>query len=150
MAQARTVSQLHDLTGRSALITGASRGLGLQMAHALGEAGARLLISARKQADLDAAATELRAAGHTVDGFAADGRDVAQVTALVDHALRTFPDHRARQQAAFAHTFALEQRPCSERAAEAVVDAIVQAKRSRRPSPSHPPLSPAFRREPVP
>ncbi|MBL8554140.1 MAG: glycerophosphotransferase [Phenylobacterium sp.] len=78
------------------------------------------------------------------------GRHGDDVLALVDHALRTFPDHRARQQAAFAHTFALEQRPCSERAAEAVVDAIVQAKRSRRPSPSHPPLSPAFRREPVP
>ncbi len=89
MASARTVSQLHDLTGRTALVTGASRGLGLQMAHALGEAGARLLISSRKQADLDVAAGELRAAGHTVDTFAADGRDEAQVLALVDHALAT-------------------------------------------------------------
>jgi NAD(P)-dependent dehydrogenase (short-subunit alcohol dehydrogenase family) len=38
---ARTVQQLFDLTGKTALITGGSRGLGLQMAHALGEAGAR-------------------------------------------------------------------------------------------------------------
>ncbi|MDB5914493.1 MAG: gluconate 5-dehydrogenase, partial [Ramlibacter sp.] len=53
MAAARTISQLHDLHGRTALLTGGSRGLGLQMAHALGEAGARLLISARKQGDLD-------------------------------------------------------------------------------------------------
>ena len=38
---ARTVQQLLDLKGKTALITGGSRGLGLQMAHALGEAGAR-------------------------------------------------------------------------------------------------------------
>jgi hypothetical protein len=40
-AVARTVQQLFDLKGQSALVTGGSRGLGLQMAHALGEAGAR-------------------------------------------------------------------------------------------------------------
>ncbi|WP_439607649.1 SDR family oxidoreductase [Hydrogenophaga sp.] len=85
----RTVQQLHDLRGRTALITGGSRGLGLQLAHALGEAGARLLISSRKASDLEEAAAELRAAGHTVDVFAADGRDDAQVLALVDHALAT-------------------------------------------------------------
>ena len=83
----RTVQQLHDLRGRTALITGGSRGLGLQLAHALGEAGARLLISSRKTTDLDDAASELRAVGHTVDVFAADGRDDTQVLALVDHAL---------------------------------------------------------------
>ena len=36
----RTTQQLFDLTGQTALVTGGSRGLGLQMAHALGEAGA--------------------------------------------------------------------------------------------------------------
>lgn len=89
MSAARTISELHDLRGRTALITGGSRGLGLQMAHALGEAGARLLISSRKRADLDEAAAELRAAGHVVETLAADGRDDAQVSALVDHALQT-------------------------------------------------------------
>ena len=43
----RTVQQLLDLTGKTALVTGGSRGLGLQMAHALGSQGARLLLSAR-------------------------------------------------------------------------------------------------------
>ncbi len=38
---ARTVQKLFDLTGKTALITGGSRGLGLQMAHALGEAAQR-------------------------------------------------------------------------------------------------------------
>lgn len=89
MSPTRTVQQLHDLRGRTALITGGSRGLGLQLAHALGEAGARLLISSRKAQDLEEAATELRAAGHAVEVFAADGREDAQVLALVDHALAT-------------------------------------------------------------
>ncbi|MBA4265743.1 MAG: gluconate 5-dehydrogenase, partial [Comamonadaceae bacterium] len=51
----RTVPQLFDLKGKTALITGGSRGLGLQMAHALGEAGARVLVSSRKAEDLEAA-----------------------------------------------------------------------------------------------
>ena len=40
-------NNLFDLTGRTALITGGSRGLGLQMAEALGSQGAKLLLSAR-------------------------------------------------------------------------------------------------------
>ena len=85
----RTIQRLHDLHGRTALITGGSRGLGLQIAHALGEAGARLLISSRKESDLNDSAHELRAAGHNVDVFAADGRDDDQVIGLVDHAVAT-------------------------------------------------------------
>ncbi len=52
---ARTVQQLFDLTGQVALVTGGSRGLGLQMAHALGEAGAKVMLSSRKAADLEEA-----------------------------------------------------------------------------------------------
>ena len=59
----RTVSQLFDLTGKTALITGGSRGLGLQMAHALGEAGARVMLSSRKADDLEQATADLQAAG---------------------------------------------------------------------------------------
>ena len=89
MSTHRTIQQLHDLRGHTALITGGSRGLGLQIAHALGEAGARLLISSRKEKDLEEASNQLRAAGHQVDVFAADGRDDAQVLSLVDHSLAT-------------------------------------------------------------
>ena len=49
----RNVQTLFDLTGKTALITGGSRGLGLQMAHALGEAGARVMLSSRKADDLE-------------------------------------------------------------------------------------------------
>jgi len=68
----RTVKQLFDLTGQTALITGGSRGLGLQMAHALGEAGARLMLSSRKADDLQEAVAELKAAGIEADFIAAD------------------------------------------------------------------------------
>jgi gluconate 5-dehydrogenase len=68
----RTVKQLFDLTGQTALVTGGSRGLGLQMAHALGEAGARLMLSSRKAADLEEAVAELKAAGIEADYIGAD------------------------------------------------------------------------------
>ena len=68
----RRIQELFDLTGQTALITGGSRGLGLQMAHALGEAGARLMLSSRKAEDLSEAVSELKAAGFDADYIAAD------------------------------------------------------------------------------
>jgi len=69
---ARTVDQLFNLKGRTALVTGGSRGLGLQLAHALGEAGARIMISARKSDELELAMAELQAAGIDTRWCAAD------------------------------------------------------------------------------
>ena len=54
---------LFDLTGKVALITGGSRGLGLQMAKALGDMGARVAITARKADELAEAKTQLTARG---------------------------------------------------------------------------------------
>lgn len=53
------VLDLLSLQGRSALVTGGSRGLGLQMAEALGEMGARVAITARKKDELDEAVSHL-------------------------------------------------------------------------------------------
>src|ERR1700693_2936341 len=55
-----SVKQLFDLGGRTALVTGGSRGLGLQMAEALGEMGARVALTARKRDELDQAVTHLK------------------------------------------------------------------------------------------
>jgi len=53
------VRQLFELNGRTALVTGGSRGLGLQIAEALGEMGAKIAISARKKNELDEAVAHL-------------------------------------------------------------------------------------------
>lgn len=85
---ARKVQQLFDLSGRTALITGGSRGLGLQMAHALGEAGARVMLSARKADELEQAVAELKADGIDAVAAVADiGRNDDALT-LADNALQ--------------------------------------------------------------
>ena len=84
---ARKVQDLFDLKGRTALITGGSRGLGLQMAQALGEAGARLVISSRKAADLAQAEDVLRKQGIDVTSFAADCASEADIDRLVEQTL---------------------------------------------------------------
>ena len=58
-----SIKQLFDLSGKVALITGGSRGLGLQIAEGLGEYGAKVVLTARKQDELDAAKTHLEALG---------------------------------------------------------------------------------------
>ncbi|WP_295993974.1 SDR family oxidoreductase [Rugamonas sp.] len=83
----RTTQQLFSLAGKTALVTGGSRGLGLQMALALGEQGADVVISSRKQAELDEALAFLAEHGVTAHAIAADLARDEQVTALVDGAL---------------------------------------------------------------
>jgi len=68
---------LFSLDGRRALVTGGNSGIGEAMANALGEAGARVLLVARRAAELDAAAGRLRARGITAQWLAADLADVA-------------------------------------------------------------------------
>jgi short-subunit dehydrogenase len=58
-----SVKTLFDIKDKKALITGGSRGLGLQMAEALGEVGARLAITARKPDELEQAANHLKRLG---------------------------------------------------------------------------------------
>jgi NAD(P)-dependent dehydrogenase (short-subunit alcohol dehydrogenase family) len=77
-----SVRRLLDLSGRVALITGGSRGLGLQMAEALGEMGAKVAITARKQAELDEAQRHLEAEGVEVMTIACDLQDLHAAQAL--------------------------------------------------------------------
>ena len=85
---ARTLQQLLDLSGKTALVTGGSRGLGLQMAQALGEAGARVVISSRKADDLEQATAQLQERGIDARWIAADCAQEAGVQHLVDETLQ--------------------------------------------------------------
>lgn len=80
-------TSLFDLSGKTALITGGSRGLGLQMAEALGSFGAKIVLSARKADELKKAQAQLMQAGIDVGWVAADGSKDADIAMLVDTAL---------------------------------------------------------------
>ena len=84
----RTIQQLFDLTGKTALVTGGSRGLGLQLAHALGEAGAKIVLSSRKAADLEEATADLQAAGIDARWIAADCAREEDTRRLADETLQ--------------------------------------------------------------
>ena len=84
----RSIQKLFDLSGKTALITGGSRGLGLQMAHALGEAGARVMLSSRKAEDLEQAAASLKAVGIDADWIAADCSKEEDTRHLADETLK--------------------------------------------------------------
>ena len=86
----RSIQQLFDLKGKTALVTGGSRGLGLQMAQALGEAGARVMLSSRKAEDLTESAAVLKDAGIDVDWIAADCSSEADIRALADETIKCF------------------------------------------------------------
>jgi NAD(P)-dependent dehydrogenase (short-subunit alcohol dehydrogenase family) len=81
---------LFDLTGRSALVTGGSRGLGKAMARIFAEAGADLFLCSRHEDELRAAAAEIRtAAGVRVEWMTADMTRRDDVRRLADTALAT-------------------------------------------------------------
>jgi gluconate 5-dehydrogenase len=69
------IDQLFSLAGRTAMVTGASRGLGAAMALALAQAGADLVITARREAALETTAAQIRALGRKVTLLALDQTD---------------------------------------------------------------------------
>jgi len=82
------IQQLFDLTGRTALVTGGSRGLGLQIAESLGEAGAKILLTSRKASDLEEAAATLQAKGIDTRWVAADASQPDEVRRVADEAMQ--------------------------------------------------------------
>lgn len=71
---------LFNISGKRALITGSSQGIGLSLARALGSAGARLVLNGRDPAKLKIATELLRNEGFAVEGFAFDVTNAEQVT----------------------------------------------------------------------
>jgi gluconate 5-dehydrogenase len=84
------VRKLLDLGGRAALVTGGSRGLGLQIAEALGEMGARVAITARKKEELDAAVKKLTESKIDSAAFVCDIGKREAIPGLVDAVLAKF------------------------------------------------------------
>ncbi len=78
------IRALFDLTGKIALVTGGSRGLGREIAEGLAEAGATVTITGRREQWLGPAQEELRAAGLAVTARACDVTDAAAVGHLVE------------------------------------------------------------------
>jgi gluconate 5-dehydrogenase len=70
---------LFDLSGRTALVTGSSRGLGRAIAEGMAKAGARLIVNGTDPARVETAIAEFRSAGHLAEGVAFDVTDEAAV-----------------------------------------------------------------------
>src|SRR5687767_14101663 len=83
-------TKLFDLSGRIALVTGASRGIGEATARLLAEQGAHVVVSSRKQADLDAVAADIGKAGGKATAIAAHQGESAALTSLVGEVEHAF------------------------------------------------------------
>ena len=85
-----TIQQLFDLSGKAAIVTGGSRGLGLEMAEGLGEAGASLMLCARREEWLTPAVKDMKARGFAVEGALCDVSKPDAVQAVVDQTVKRF------------------------------------------------------------
>ncbi len=86
----KPLASLFDLTGQTALITGGSRGLGEEIAEGLGEAGASLMLVARREQWLTPAVEALRARGFRVESALCDVTEPDQVRQAVSRTLEVF------------------------------------------------------------
>src|SRR5436309_2027914 len=84
------LTRLFDLSGRVAIVTGGSRGLGQEMAEGLAEAGAALMLCARREEWLTPAVGAMHARGFTADGTICDVSKPDQVQAVVDRTLARY------------------------------------------------------------
>src|SRR5215510_8163732 len=89
-AHVPTINQLFDLTGRVAIVTGGSRGLGQEMAEGLAEAGAKLMLCARREEWLTPTVAGMRSHGFAVEAATCDVSDKDQVQRVVDRTMETF------------------------------------------------------------
>ena len=78
-----SASRLFDLSGRVAVVLGASRGIGRELALGLAGAGARVAVAGRTQSDIERCAGEIRAAGGDADAFRFDAMQLARLPAFV-------------------------------------------------------------------
>jgi NAD(P)-dependent dehydrogenase (short-subunit alcohol dehydrogenase family) len=87
---AKNVKDLFDLSGKTAIVTGGSRGIGMEMAEGLAEAGANMMLCARRQEWLDETVAEFESRGFSVAGKACDVAKAEDVQAVVDETVAKF------------------------------------------------------------
>ena len=86
----KNVIELFDLTGKTAIVTGGSRGIGKEMAEALAEAGANLMLCARRAEWLEDTVSEFEAKGFKAAGKTCDVANPEEVQAVVDETVSKF------------------------------------------------------------
>lgn len=84
------IKELFDLTGKTAIVTGGSRGIGKEMAEGLAEAGANLMLCARREEWLNETIEEFRGKGFSVEGKVGDVSKAEDVQAIVDETVKAF------------------------------------------------------------
>jgi gluconate 5-dehydrogenase len=87
---ARNVTELFGLKGKTAIVTGGSRGIGKEMAEGLAEAGADLMLCARRTEWLDETVAEFESKGFNIAGKTCDVSKPDQVQTIVDEAVARF------------------------------------------------------------
>ena len=90
MTKNGTTRSLFELTGKVALVTGASKGIGETIAHALAEYGASVVVSSRRQEAVDSVAQQIQSRGFEAAAIAANMGRMEQVEALVDNVVSEY------------------------------------------------------------
>jgi NAD(P)-dependent dehydrogenase (short-subunit alcohol dehydrogenase family) len=87
---AKHIKELFDLSGKTAIVTGGSRGIGVEMAEALAEAGANLMLCARREEWLSETVEEFRANNFATEGKVCDVANAEDVQAVVEETVKKF------------------------------------------------------------
>lgn len=90
MFEPSSLQRLHDLTGRVAIVTGGSRGLGRAMCHGLAAQGAKVVVASRKVDNCRAVAAEITASGGEALAVGVHTGDRDQLASLVDSTVERF------------------------------------------------------------
>jgi NAD(P)-dependent dehydrogenase (short-subunit alcohol dehydrogenase family) len=92
------VNDIFSLAGKTALVAGASRGIGLAIAQGLADAGAHTVLAARSMDKLEEQAASLTAKGHKASAVRMDMADSKSIADAVEPRRHRYPDQRSRYQ----------------------------------------------------
>ena len=120
-------NQLFQLTGKVALITGASKGIGEQIARYLAQFGAKVVISSRRQADLDELVEDIRKTGGEVTAIEARRGDEAQTKHLFDKTVEVYGGIDILVNNAAANPYYGPTVDCPDNAYDKIMDINVKA-----------------------